>query len=394
MLFTTHPFSGHFHPLQPVAASARAAGHEVAFATGTDYEAVIRRSGFGYYAAGLNPAHPEVLAIAARGAALQGIDNMLFVLNELILGLLSDRMAPDLELALTQFRPDVVVSEVTEFVGPMLAERNGLPAVSLHFGVIHPREGIAAAIGPNLSSLREHMGLDPAPVGESIDRALVLAFATPSYQIPGVDLPSNVFLFKPRVFDRSGDEDLPEWVGALHGKPIVYGTMGTVPVFNERPGVLRAVVDAMSECDVHGIVTVGRNQDPAALGPVPSNVHVERYIPQSALLDRCSAVIGHGGYGTTMGALCFGVPLVVVPLGADQPVHAARCAALGVGEVVEPLELTSDLLAHALRRVLTEASYRERAQSFRAELDAMPPMEAAIAKIEQFANSESRSRSS
>jgi UDP:flavonoid glycosyltransferase YjiC (YdhE family) len=385
MLFTTNPFSGHFHPLYPVAATARAAGHEVAFATGTDYEPVIRRLGFGYYPAGLNPGDPEVLAIIARGAALPGIDNMLFVLTELILGLLAEHMAPDLERVLAQFRPDIVVSEVTEFVGPILAERSGLPAVSLHFGVIHPREGLAAVLGPKLSSLRERIGLDPLRVSESIDRALVLAFATPSYQIPGMELPSNVFLFRPRVFDRSGDEDLPAWVEALRGKPIVYGTMGTVPAFNERPGVLRAVVDAMSACDVHGIVTVGRNQDPTALGTLPSNVHVARYIPQSTLLDRCSAVIGHGGYGTTMGALCFGVPLVVVPLGADQPVHAMRCASLGVGEVVEPQGLNPDVLAKALRRVLTEASYRERAQAFRAELDAMPPMEEAIAKIEQFA---------
>jgi MGT family glycosyltransferase len=132
---------------------------------------------------------------------------------------------------------------------------------------------------------------------------------------------------------------------------------------------------------VNGIVTVGRNQDPAAF-KVPSNVRLARYIPQSLLLDRVSVVVGHGGYGTTMGALSFGVPLVVLPLGADQPVHAMRCAELGVGEVVATEAINRATIASALQKVLTSPSYRNAAQRFAAELQTVPELARALDKLE------------
>jgi UDP:flavonoid glycosyltransferase YjiC (YdhE family) len=385
ILFTSHPMSGHYHPLQPVASAALAVGHEVAFATGTNCEQSIQRSGFGYFPAGVNPEDPAVAEVLAQGADLNGLEQMLFALTQLFTGVLADRMAPDLERILKEYRPDVVVSEVTEFVGPMLAEKLGLPAVSLQFGVVHPREALLPILGPRIERLRTLLGLDPAQLTASLDRALVLVFATPSYQLPGVPLGDNTFLFRPRVFDRSGDEQLPAWFDTLSERPIVYGTLGTVPTFNERPGALRTVIDALADCDVHGIVTTGRNQDPAGFGALPSNVRVERYIPQSLLLDRCNAVVGHGGYGTTMGALCFGVPLVITPFGADQPIHAMRCAELGLAEAVMPENFSREALAAALQRVLGNPSYAERARAFRREIEAMPPMEEAIAKLEAFA---------
>jgi UDP:flavonoid glycosyltransferase YjiC (YdhE family) len=46
-------------------------------------------------------------------------------------------------------------------------------------------------------------------------------------------------------------------------------------------------------------------------------------------------VLTHGGFGTTMSALVHGIPLVVVPLGSDQPWNGANTKALGLSEVVE-----------------------------------------------------------
>ena len=387
ILFTTHPMSGHYHPLQPVATAALRAGHEVAFATGTSCADSVERSGFKFFAAGANPDEPDVEATVTQGEALTGLDQMLFALTQLFLGVLAERMAPDLERVVDDYRPDVMISEITEFVGPMLAEKLGLPAVSLQFGVIHPREALIPVLGPRVRALRERLGLDnPEQVAGSLERALHLVFATPSYQLPGVDLGENTFLYQPRVFDRSGDERLPAWFAELRERPIVYGTLGTVPVFNARPGALRSIIDALGACDVHGVVTCGRNQDPAGFGPLPDNVRLERYIPQSLLLPHCSAVIGHGGYGTTMGSLCFGVPMVITPLGADQPIHAARCSDLGLAEVIQPEQVTAKALASALQRVLTTPSYTERAQAFQRELTALPPVEEAIERVRAFAH--------
>jgi hypothetical protein len=71
-------------------------------------------------------------------------------------------------------------------------------------------------------------------------------------------------------------------------------------------------------------MTVGDAADEAELGSLPANVSAKRWIPQAAILAKASAMVGHGGFGTTTGALLAGVPQVVVPLFADQPYNAAR----------------------------------------------------------------------
>jgi MGT family glycosyltransferase len=161
----------------------------------------------------------------------------------------------------------------------------------------------------------------------------------------------------------------------------VYGSLGTVSAFNAQPGALRMVIDAIAACgmpDVVGLVTCGDNQDPASFGPLPKNVRLANFIPQALLLPHCRAVVCHGGYGTTMGALSFGVPLVITPLGADQPQHAHRCQALGVGEMLLPGQVTLPALTGALTRVLRDPGYTQRARAFRAELEALPDAAAAV----------------
>jgi UDP:flavonoid glycosyltransferase YjiC (YdhE family) len=64
--------------------------------------------------------------------------------------------------------------------------------------------------------------------------------------------------------------------------------------------------------------------------------------------------------------------MVVVPITADQPYSAARCAALGVAEVIEPGEGSADAIRSAARKVLGEPSYREAARAFQAEMTALP----------------------
>ena len=65
-------------------------------------------------------------------------------------------------------------------------------------------------------------------------------------------------------------------------------------------------------------------------------MHVERFVPQADVFGHASLVVTHGGSGTTLGALAAGLPLVVVPLFADQPDNARRVEAVGAGVIAEP----------------------------------------------------------
>ena len=87
-----------------------------------------------------------------------------------------------------------------------------------------------------------------------------------------------------------------------------------------------AAVDALADAPVRVLLTVGTEVDPADLGAVPANVHVEPWVPQGAVMAHASAMVGHGGSGSTLAAMAAGMPLAVVPLFADQPENADRVA--------------------------------------------------------------------
>ena len=146
----------------------------------------------------------------------------------------------------------------------------------------------------------------------------------PSLQNPEIEGLAAVQALRPAAAERSTDEP-PAWLDRLGGMPIVYVTMGTI--WNRDLDLFRHVIEAVRDEGVALVVTVGRQNDPAALGPQPDNVVVHRYVPQAVVLERCDAVIAHGGSGTTLGALAFGLPLLVIPQGADQYSNADQVVA-------------------------------------------------------------------
>jgi UDP:flavonoid glycosyltransferase YjiC (YdhE family) len=107
-----------------------------------------------------------------------------------------------------------------------------------------------------------------------------------------------------------------------------------------------------------------------------------QFVPYADLLPHCDAVLTHGGFGTTMMALRHGLPLVVMPLGSDQPWHAANAERLGHGRNITFGEATAADITAAVTAVLDDPSYRERATIVRRELDAMPTLADAAARIE------------
>ena len=55
----------------------------------------------------------------------------------------------------------------------------------------------------------------------------------------------------------------------------------------------------------------------------------------------CTVAVTHGGAGSTMGALAFGLPLLLIPQGADQFFNTERVVAAGAGIGLLPGELSA-----------------------------------------------------
>ena len=72
-----------------------------------------------------------------------------------------------------------------------------------------------------------------------------------------------------------GDRDtvLPDWIASLGQRPVVYLSLGTVPLFNQ-PHTFVTLLAELAHDDVDLVVTVGQLNDPATLGTQPANVHI------------------------------------------------------------------------------------------------------------------------
>lgn len=138
-----------------------------------------------------------------------------------------------------------------------------------------------------------------------------------------------------------------------------------------RPDLVVRVLAGLRDLPVKVVMTVGRHIDPAEFGPRPAHVHVARYIPQASVLPHCA--LGHGGSGSVLGALAHGIPSVLLPLGADRPHNAARCAAaVGVCRMLDPLRATPRDVRDAATAVLADPAYRQAAERLRDEIAAQP----------------------
>ena len=168
--------------------------------------------------------------------------------------------------------------------------------------------------------------------------------------------------------------------------PLVYLTFGSVaPTMPFFPALYRGAIAALAGLPVRVLVTIGRTQDPDALGPLPANVHVERWVPQADVEPHAAAIVDHGGFGTVRAAISAGIPQVVLPLFADQPYNARRVADLGAGIALESGPAAVAALGDALERVLGDPSYAAAAARVAAEARALPAPAGAVDVIADLA---------
>ena len=154
--------------------------------------------------------------------------------------------------------------------------------------------------------------------------------------------------------------------------------------------VYRAAIDAVTGLDARVLVTTGHGFDASQLHDAPANVHVDAWVDQADVLDEAALVVCHGGSGTAYGALAAGVPLVVVPVFADQFANAAEVVQAGAGIEVRTSQDSRErrrpvgrddapLIRQAIDTVLADGSYRNAAQAVAADMAAAPAIAALLA---------------
>jgi UDP:flavonoid glycosyltransferase YjiC (YdhE family) len=98
------------------------------------------------------------------------------------------------------------------------------------------------------------------------------------------------------------------------------------------------------------------------------NVVLERFVPHAAVLPHADVLVTQCGIGTVTKGLLYGVPLVCVPLVADQPDNAACVVARGAGVHVPP-DAPPEKIGAAIQRLLNGRRFRTATQQLGAAIE-------------------------
>jgi UDP:flavonoid glycosyltransferase YjiC (YdhE family) len=370
VLFSSTSGHGHVIPMLQLARAFRAADHDVLWATASQATPLVTAAGIEAVAAGASGAEEGALRRDVRDRA-EDVDpagRAAFVFPRMFGEALTPPMVSDLLQLAREWRPDLLVHEQAELAAPLVGALLEVPSVTHSFGTAMP-VGILDDTRQRLAGLWRAHGLEVPPYAGCFESGY-LDICPTSVQTQPLDHIENSQQLRPVA--ETGPAQ-----GAT-GAPLVYVTMGTV---QQRPELLREVVHGVAVLPVRVLVALGPQTEPAALGEQPPHVQVEQWVDQAEVLDRCAAVVSHGGSGTFLGALARGLPQLCLPQAADQFRNAEGGQRAGASLTLTPADVTTDAVRVAVARLLEDTELHAGARRVAAEIATMPSAEEVVALL-------------
>jgi UDP:flavonoid glycosyltransferase YjiC (YdhE family) len=279
-------------------------------------------------------------------------------------------MLPAMNRVITRWKPDIVLRDPCEYASAVIANRLGIPTAQIAIGLADVEWASIDIAAPALEAHR------PGLTHELRVAPYVTRF--PASLDPSLFPDTRRFReVAPRVVP------LPDWWNGSRA-PLVYVSFGTVlGHMSIAAETYRVALAAVTGIDVRVLLTVGHRFDLSQLGELPSNVHVEPWVDQADVFAEAEVVVCHGGSGTTFGALAAGVPVVIVPLFADQFANSLKVAEAEAGLALNthahtdggqrPLSRADAVsIADAITTVRGNSSFRQHAQRIAAEMAHAP----------------------
>ncbi|MBA1276588.1 glycosyltransferase [Stutzerimonas stutzeri] len=394
----TPPFYSHLRAMEAIAAELLARGHRVTVVQQADVAAALRHPSLGFHRIGAG-SHPpgSLTAVIERAARPGGPWGIRRVIADMAAA--TEMYCREAPAVLRAIGADAIIADQMEPAGGLVAEHLGLPFVSVACALPVNREAFvplpvmpwryrATAWGEQLNHHSSRVydramqalaaviaryaaefGLSPRQrLDECLSPLLQLSQTTTGFDFPRIGLPDHFHGVGPL---RSALTEEPALdLSVVSGRPFVFASLGTLQ--GDRFGLFTRIAEACRELEVQLlIVHCGRldvRQEKKLLQTGAS--WVTDFAPQRAVLARADALITHAGLNTALDALEAGVPSLALPIAFDQPGVAARIVHAGVGLKLDPRLASRRGIVQALRRLLREPGFAQRARGLGEEIRA------------------------
>ncbi|MFE6869028.1 macrolide family glycosyltransferase [Kitasatospora sp. NPDC057692] len=367
------PAHGHVNPSLAVIAELVARGHRVSYVNDPSFAGTVAATGAAFVP------YPTALPLAddPSGWPEDPVAVQEVFLDDAV------AMTPVLRELFAEDRPDLVLHDIGAFAARAVAEAHGVPLLQLSPTMVG-WEGIEQDMAEVFEALRtgpggpEHyrrFGDWLAGAGAAVrdvdrfknrpERALALI---PRALQPNADrVDTGRITFVGQCFgDRSHQG---HWQRPEGAEKVLLVSLGSA--FTDRPAFYRACTEAFGDLPGwHVVLQIGKHTDPAALGEVPGNVEVHRWVPQFDVLAQADAFVTHAGTGGASEGLFHGVPMIAVPQAVDQFANADSLVALGVARRLDTEDATAGALRAALLELTGDPAVAGRLAELRAEVRA------------------------
>lgn len=236
---------------------------------------------------------------------------------------------------------------------------------------------------PPLNAARRRVGLPPlrSPF-QQFDRAeRVLLLSSEAYDMPPRPLPENV-RYVGAPLERARDATWRSPWAANDPRPLVLVGLSTLG--QGQGPVMHRVIEALGALPVRALVTLGPSLDRSEF-VAPPNTVIETFVPHDVVMPLADVMVTQCGLGTLAKAFAFGLPLVCIPILADQPGNAALVVVRGAGVRLSPGARPHEI-ARAIVRVLREPHFREAARQLASRISPEDGALNAAVELERLAD--------
>jgi len=398
VLFATWEGRPHLFPAVPLAWSFYAAGHDVRVACQPDLVEAVVQAGLPAVAMGKQfdvaarvRQDPSQLRFTAKASYEQMIMEARRSFG--LLAGYNDAIVDDLVDFTRRWRPDLVIWDPMVFVATVAARTVGVPDARLLWGpdlFMYRRQKfrelqakLPAHLGENpvaewLSGVFARFGMEPAD-----DKLMGRWTIDPCP--PSLRLPVECDRVPMRYIPYNGRAVMPGWLLDPPPRPRVCLTPGTssMRLTGEDALPMADAIQALGKVDAEVVVAVTAEHRDLLTNP-PANMRVVDLVSFHLLFPTCSAVIHHGGAGTTMTAAVHGVPQLVIPQVADQATNAQQITATGAAVTLTEDESDADSIRDRVTRLLEDPSYGAAAAVLRDEISRQPNPADVVRTLEQL----------